>query len=58
MDLGILAALAMLVLWGVATVFTDASGWVHALLTGGVFLLVWRIAVRGTTRPDARPPRR
>ncbi|MBC8089257.1 MAG: hypothetical protein H7Z40_18480 [Phycisphaerae bacterium] len=27
---------------------TEAAGWVHLLLTGGLFLLIWRIAVRGT----------
>ena len=48
MDLGILAALVMLVIWAVATFRFDAPGWVHALLTAGVFLLIWRIVVRGT----------
>lgn len=48
MDLGILAAIAMLVLWAVATFQFDAPGWVHLLLTAGVFLLIWRIVVRGT----------
>jgi len=55
MDLGILAAIAMLVLWAVATFQFDAPGWVHLLLTAGVFLLIWRIVVRGT-RDDV--PRR
>ncbi|MCC6931250.1 MAG: hypothetical protein IT359_19835 [Gemmatimonadaceae bacterium] len=48
MDLGILAALAMLAVWAFATFTTEATGWVHALLTVGVFLLIWRIVVRGT----------
>ena len=48
MDLGILAALAMLVVWAVATFRFDAPGWVHVLLTAGVFLLIWRIVARGT----------
>ena len=51
MDLGIIAALAMLVVWAVATFTTEAPGWVHALLTAGVFILIWRIVVRGTSRP-------
>ncbi|MEO7966192.1 MAG: hypothetical protein ABIT38_20000 [Gemmatimonadaceae bacterium] len=48
MDLGIVAAIAMLAVWAFATFTTDAPGWVHALLTAGVFLLIWRIVVRGT----------
>jgi ABC-type transport system involved in cytochrome bd biosynthesis fused ATPase/permease subunit len=46
MDLGILAAVAMLVVWAVATFFTDAPGWIHLLLTLGVFLLIWRTVAR------------
>jgi hypothetical protein len=51
MDLGIVAALAMLVVWAVGTfAVNDAPGWLHLLLTVGVFLLVWRIVVLGTSR--------
>jgi hypothetical protein len=55
MDLGILAAIAMLVVWAVATFSFDAPGWIHLLLSGGMFLLIWRIVVRGT-RAEV-PPR-
>jgi uncharacterized membrane protein len=55
MDLGIVAAIGMLVVWVIALVFTDAPGWIHALLTVGVFLLVYRIVVRSTPAP--RPPK-
>ena len=51
MDLGIIAAIIMLVLWAVGTVAFEAPGWFHALLTLGVFLLIWRIVVRGTPDP-------
>ena len=51
MDLWIIAAVAMLVVWGVGTFALGAPGWVHLLLTLGIFLLVYRIVVRGT------PPR-
>lgn len=51
MDLGILAALAMLAVWAFATFTTEATGWVHALLTVGVFLLIWRIVARSTPAP-------
>jgi len=47
MDLGILSAVAMLAVWLVATVFFDAPGGVHLLLTVGAFLLVWRVVARG-----------
>ncbi len=50
MDLGILAAVAMLVLWAVATFVFEAPGYVHLLLTAGVFLLIWRIVVRGSPK--------
>ena len=54
MDLGILAAIAMLVIWAVATFVFQAPGYVHLLLTAGVFLLIHRIVARGT--PAARTP--
>ena len=52
MDPVLIAAVAMLVAWGVATVFFDAPGWVHLFLTVGVFLLLYRIATK-PTRKDA-----
>lgn len=48
MDLGILVALAMLVIWAVWTFAFSAPGVAHILLTAGVFLLIYRIVVRGT----------
>lgn len=57
MDLGIIIAVAMLVVWGVVTVMFGAPGWLHSLLTAGVFLLIWRIVVRGTPRSSAPPAR-
>ena len=47
MDLGIVAALAMLGVWAFATFTTEAPGWIHGLLTAGVFLLIYRIVNRG-----------
>ena len=49
MDPGIFAAIVMLVLWAVGTFAFDAPGWINALLTVGVFILIWRIVVRGTS---------
>jgi uncharacterized membrane protein len=48
MDMGLVAAILMLVGWGVATFTTAAPGWIHIFLTLGVFLLIYRIVVRGT----------
>ena len=48
MDLGIIAALAMLVIWAVVAFTTSAPGWIHILLTMGMSLLIYRIVVRGT----------
>lgn len=49
MDLGILVALAVLVVWAIWTFFFNAPGFAHILLTAGVFLLIYRIVVRGTS---------
>jgi hypothetical protein len=50
MDLGILAAVAMLVVWAVLTfIVNDAPGMTHALLTVGVTLLLWRVVKRAST---------
>jgi uncharacterized membrane protein len=52
MDLGIIAAIVMLGLWGFVTFTTTAPGWIHILLTMGMFLLIYRIVVRGTRGVD------
>jgi uncharacterized membrane protein len=48
MDLGIIAAIVMLAVWAFVTFTTIAPGWIHILLTMGMFLLIYRIVVRGT----------
>lgn len=45
MDIGLIAAIIMLIVWGIGTFVLDAPGWIHLLLTVGMFLLFWRIAV-------------
>jgi uncharacterized membrane protein len=47
---GIPLALLMLAGWAVATFVYEAPGWVHLILTAGVFLLIYSIVVRGTSR--------
>lgn len=54
MDVGIIVAAAMLVVWAVLTfVVNDAPGITHALLIAGVTLLIWRIVKR-----DAPPAKK
>jgi len=54
MDIGIIAAVFMLVVWAVVTFATEAPGYVHLLLTVGFFVLIWRISVVGS-RSTPRP---
>ena len=57
MDLGLLAAVAMLVIWAVLTfVVNDAPGVTHSLLIAGVSLLVWRIVKRDAPPAPPTPP--
>ena len=56
MDIGLVAAILMLVFWAIVTFTTAAPGWIHILLTVGVFLLIYRIVLRGT-RGVERPPK-
>ena len=59
MDIGIVAAIAMLAVWALGTFVYEAPGWIHLLLSVGLFVLMWRIVVRGTSRdvPRARSKR-
>jgi uncharacterized membrane protein len=52
MDFGIIAAVLMLAIWAFVTFTTTAPGWIHILLTIGMFLLIYRIMVRGTRGVD------
>ena len=55
MDFGIIAAIVMLAIWVFVTFTTAAPGWIHILLTVGMFLLIYRIVVRGTRGVDRGP---
>jgi len=55
MDPGLIAAIVMLVAWAVVTFTSEAPGYVHLLLTLGVFLLIWRIAARSARKPGPPP---
>jgi Family of unknown function (DUF5670) len=52
MDFWIIAAVLMLAIWAFVTFTTTAPGWIHLLLTVGMFLLIYRIVVRGTGGVD------
>ena len=52
MDIWTIVGVAMLLVWGIATFMFDAPGWIHLLLTAGVFLIIYRIVVRGTPGVD------
>ena len=55
MDLGILGAIALLVIWAVGALVMQGPGWIHLLLTLGVSLLIYRIVARGSSiKRDAR----
>jgi threonine/homoserine/homoserine lactone efflux protein len=57
MDLGITAAVVMLIVWAILTfVVNDAPGATHALLIAGVALLIWRIVKRGEPGAPEKPP--
>jgi hypothetical protein len=55
MDIGIIAGVGLLVIWAVAALVLDGPGWVHLFLTVGVFLIIYRIVVRGVRRHPTPP---
>lgn len=57
MDLGMLAAIALILIWAIAALVLEGPGWVHLLLTIGVSLLIYRIVARGSSKdPVTRAP--
>ena len=54
MDLGIIIAVAMLVIWAVVALVFSGPGWIHLLLTLGVSMLIWRVVVH-TDRAHPKP---
>ena len=59
MDVGIFAAIVMLLIWAVAALVMQGPGWVHLFLTVGVSLLIYRIVVRGSPKdPVSRAPKK
>ena len=54
MDLRMLGAIALLLIWAIAALVLEGPGWVHLLLTIGVSLLIYSVVVRGSSNDDAR----
>jgi hypothetical protein len=54
MDLRIIGALALLLIWAIAALVLEGPGWVHLLLTIGVSLLIYGVVVR-SSRDEAGP---
>jgi hypothetical protein len=50
MDFGILIGIALIVIWAIGALAFEGPGWIHGLLTVGVFVVIWRIVVRGDRR--------
>jgi uncharacterized membrane protein len=57
MDLGIIIAIVMLIVWAIGALVMQGPGWIHLLLTLGVSLLIFRIVV-STSGESTRPPAR
>ena len=55
MDFWIIGAVVLLAIWAFVTFTTTAPGWIHILLTVGMFLLIYRIVVRGTRDVNRGP---
>ncbi len=47
MDLGILVAIGLIIVWAIVALGFNGPGWIHLLLTVGVAMIFWRAAARG-----------
>jgi hypothetical protein len=56
MDLGIIAAIVLLLVWAVGALVIQGPGYIHLLLTIGVSLLIYRIVVRSAANSEKNPP--
>jgi uncharacterized membrane protein len=60
MDIGIIAAIALLVIWAVGALLMEGPGWIHLFLTVGVSLLIYRIVSLDSPKKTVAeaPPRK
>jgi hypothetical protein len=58
LDLGIIIGVILIIIWAVAVfIVNNAPGFVHLLLTVGLFIVIWRIVARGAPLPRrVKPP--
>lgn len=52
MDLGMIGAIVLLIIWAIGALVMSGPGWIHLLLTIGVSLVIYRIVARGSS-PNA-----
>ena len=57
MDLGIIVALIVLIVWAIGALVIQGPGYIHLLLTIGVSLLIFRIVARNSDTPKGPPSR-
>ena len=57
MDLGIVVAIVLLIVWAIGALVMQGPGYIHLLLTLGVSLLIYRIVQRSSSSNE-RPPSR
>ncbi len=55
MDLGIIGAIVLLIVWAVGALVIQGPGYIHLLLTIGVSLLIYRIVARSASSPKGPP---
>ena len=58
MDLGIIIAIIVLIVWAIGALVMQGPGWIHLLLTIGVSLLIFRIVVSTSRDTSKGPPSR
>jgi uncharacterized membrane protein len=56
MNLGIVAAIVLLLVWAIGALVMQGPGWIHLLLTIGVSLLIYSIVIR-SSRTSESPPK-
>jgi hypothetical protein len=57
MDLGIVSAIILLIVWAIGALVIQGPGYIHLLLTVGVSLLIFRIVARNSDSPKGPPTR-
>jgi len=55
MDLGIVGAIVLIIVWAIGALVMQGPGWIHLLLTVGVSLLIYRIVARSADQPKEPP---